>query len=94
MNEITDLPTLRNYMKRVLRIFNNEGENITNDLIHNKVLAPEDLKPFEGSQYQYQKAVQRRLVLDTGKWLEIWPDGWMEKSVAEWSIVLWNIEPS
>ena len=74
-------------MKLKLDLFNDEGETITDGLVHNKVLSASDGFGPSNSKDVYQSIVTLRIFRDTEKKVK-WPSKWMDQTVAAVSAAL------
>lgn len=81
-NKITLEPLMEN-MRVKLQAFNNEGLEITNETIHNAILAPDDgFKVSQSSQKLYYGAILWTIWANGGTNTK-WPPNWMDISVQE-----------
>ena len=81
-NLITLEPLMEN-MRVKLEAFNNENVEITNETIHNSILADDDgFKPSQSSSKLYKGAILWTIWANGGKNVK-WPSNWMEQSVAQ-----------
>lgn len=73
---------LEEVMKFHLTNFNDEGVEINNDTIHNKVLSDSDGYGAANSKYIY-RAIIRWTMKRNGHQDKVWPSDWFDKSVSE-----------
>lgn len=75
--------TLKRVMKRQLEQFNNEGVTITNNTVHNEVLADDDGPIPTMSSKRLYKSFVRWTLNATNSPDPQWPANWMNMSVNE-----------
>jgi hypothetical protein len=92
-NNVTLEPLMEN-MRVKLQAFNNEGVEITNETIHNSVLADDDgFRPSQSSSKLYKGAILWTIWANGGKNAK-WPTNWMEQSVQELAENLMSKQPT
>lgn len=81
-NKLT-LAALQENMRVRLQAFNDEKVRITNNTLHNEVLAADDgFRTAPSSMTLYRGAINWIIWRNGGKGFR-WPNGWMEMSVTE-----------
>jgi hypothetical protein len=94
MANIVTLEALIENMKVKLQAFNNEGVEITNETVHNIVLAEDDgFKPSQSSSKLYKGAILWTIWANGGTNAK-WPTDWMEQSVQQLAEFLISKQPS
>lgn len=92
-NNITLEPLMEN-MRVKLQAFNNEELEITNETIHNTILAEDDgFKPTQSSSKLYKGAIMWTIWANGGKNVK-WPSNWMDQSVQELAEFLISKQPT
>lgn len=82
INNVTLEPLMDN-MREVLQVYNNEKVEITNETIHNTVLADDDgFRTAPSSMSQYRNYVRWIVWVNGGKDYRN-PAGWMDMSVRQ-----------
>lgn len=82
MNKLT-LENLMENMRVKLQAFNNEKLDISNETIHNDILADNDgFRPSISSMKLYQGAIQWTIWANGGNKYKF-PQGWMDMTVQE-----------
>ena len=76
-----NLEQLKEVMKYHLRNFNDEGEVINDQTVHNKVLSATDGFGNANSKYVY-RAVIRWTMKKNGHQDKVWPADWFEKDIS------------
>lgn len=92
-NKIT-LESLVENMKVKLQAFNNEKVDISEETIHNEILATDDgFKPSQSSSKLYKGAIMWTIWANEGKNVT-WPSDWMDQSVQQLAEFLMSKQPT
>ena len=86
---VTSEATLREFMKKILVGYNNEGVEIGDSTKHDEVLSDSEPPPPLTEAFAYQATISVRLHRDTGKSAR-WPSPWITRTVSSLAKTLWK----